>query len=190
MIIAVDFDNILNNLTEKTLEIYNAQSGKNIQMNELTSYNFYDCLNKTDADGMIKLFKNKILWDSLTPIEGSRDGLQKLIDAEHRVYIVTATAPENFLWKISWLKKYFPFFNADNVIRMKDKSLFKCDIMIEDCYEQLIKNKLCHKICLSYPWNSDQIKDWVHGTYRCKNWKQIVEAVCKIQEEVAEWTEK
>lgn len=190
MIIAVDFDNILNNLTEKTLEVHNAQSGKNIKMSELTSYNFYDCLDKTDADGMVKLFKNKILWDALTPIDGSREGLQKLIDTEHRVYIVTATAPENFLWKISWLKKYFPFFNSDNVIRMKDKSLFKCDIMIEDCYEQLIKNKLCHKICLDYPWNRDETKDWVHGTYRCQSWIQIVEAVGKIQNEVAEWIGK
>lgn len=190
MIIAVDFDNILNNLTEKTLEVYNAQSGKNIKMEDLTSYNFYDCLDKSDADGMIKLFKNKILWDSLTPIEGSREGVQKLLDAGCRVYIVTATAPENFAWKISWLKKYFPFFNADNVVRMKDKSLFKCDVMIEDCYDQLVKNKLCHKICLDYSWNRDETKDWVHGTYRCKSWKEIVNAVGKIKDEVYEWTGK
>ena len=190
MIIAVDFDNILNNLTEKVLEIYNAQSRKNIKMTELTAYNFYDCLPKDDADGIVKLFKNKNMWDALSPIEGSRDGLQKLIDAGYRVYIVTATAPENFAWKISWLKKYFPFFNSDNVIRMKDKSLFKCDIMIEDFYDQLIKNKLCHKVILDYPWNIDEAKDWVHGTHRCKNWKEIVEVVKKIKDEVAEWTEK
>lgn len=190
MIIAVDFDNILNNLTEKTLELYNAQSGKSIQMSEITSYNFYDCLSKTDADGIIKLFKKKELWDILTPIEGSRDGLQKLVDAGHRVFIVTATAPENFLWKIQFLRKHFPFFNTENVIRMMDKSLFKCDIMIEDSYEQLIKNKLCHKVILDYSWNRDEAKDWVHGTYRCKNWSEIVAAVNKIQDEVNEWIGK
>ena len=190
MIIAVDFDNILNNLTEKVLEIYNAQSGKNIQMAELTAYNFYDCLSKDDADGIIKLFKNKNMWDALSPIEGARNGLQKLIDVGYRVYIVTATAPENFVWKISWLKKYFPFFNVDNVILMKDKSLFKCDIMIEDFYDQLIKNKFCHKIILDYPWNQDEAKDWVHSTYRCKNWKEIVEAVNKIRDDVDEWIGK
>ena len=190
MIIAVDFDNVINNLTEKTLELYNAQSGKSIQMSDITSYNFYDCLNKADADGIIKLFKKKELWDILTPIEGSREGLQKLIDTEHRVYIVTATAPENFLWKIQFIRKYFPFFNTDNVIRMMDKSLFKCDIMIEDSYEQLIKNKLCHKVIFDYPWNRDEPKDWVHGTYRCKNWSEIVEAVNQIQDEVKEWTGK
>lgn len=190
MIICLDWDCVLNNLMDKTLEIYNTQSGKNIQMSDLISYNFYDCLDKDDADDIVKLFKNKAMWDSLSPVEGSRKGLQKLLDDGHRVYIVTATATENWTWKISWFKKYFPFFNIDNVVRMNDKSLFKCDIMIEDCYEQLIKNKMCHKIILDYPWNRDESKDWVHGTYRCENWVEIVEAVNKIQDEVAEWIEK
>ena len=190
MIIACDMDSVLNNLTEKMLEIYNAQSGKNIKMEDLTAYNFYDCLNREDADGLIKSFKNKALWDSLSPIDGSRVGLQKLLDDGHRVYIVTATAPENFAWKVSWARKYFPFFNSDNIIRMQDKSLFKCDIMIDDYYDNLIKNKLCHKICLDYPWNRDEFKDWTYGTYRCKNWNEIVEAVNKIQAEVNEWIGK
>lgn len=190
MIICVDWDCVLNNLMDKTLEIYNAQSGKNIQMSDLTSYNFYDCLPREDADGIVKLFKNKAMWDALTPIDGARKGLQKLIDDGNKVYIVTATATENWPWKISWLKKYFPFFNTDNVVRLMDKSLFKCDIMIEDAYEQLIKNKLCHKIILDYPWNCCEEKDWVHSTYRCKNWQEIVEAVNKIKDEVAEWTGK
>ena len=190
MIIAVDWDCVLNNLVDKALEIYNAQSGKNIQIADLTSYNFYDCLQKEDADGIVKLFKNKAMWDALTPIEGSRKGLQKLLDDGHRVYIVTATATENWHWKISWFKKYFPFFNTDNIILMKDKSLFRCQIMIDDCYDNLVKNKLCNKIILNYPWNQDEAKDWVHGTYRCMNWNEIIESVNKIQEEISEWTEK
>lgn len=190
MIIAVDWDCVLNNLMDKVIEIYNAQSGKNIQMSDLASYNFYDCLAKEDADGIMKLFKNKTMWDALTPIQGSREGLQKLLDANHKVYVVTATATENWSWKISWFKKYFPFFNTDNIIRMKDKSLFKCQIMIDDCYDNLVGNKLCHKICLDYPWNRDDVKDWVHGTYRCKNWSEIVASVNKIQDEVNEWIGK
>ena len=122
MIICVDWDCVLNNLMDKVLEVHNAQSGKNIQMSDLTAYNFYDCLQKEDADGMMKLFKNKAMWDSLTPIQGAREGLQKLLDDNHKLYIVTATSTENWPWKISWFKKYFPFFNTDNIVRMKDKS--------------------------------------------------------------------
>lgn len=190
MIIACDMDNVLNNLTEKMLDIYNEHNDKNIRMEDLTAYNFYDCLSKTDADCLIKSFKNKALWDSLSPIEGSRAGLQKLIDAGHKVFIVTATAPDNFAWKCTWMRKYFPFFPTDNIVRMQDKSLFKCDIMVDDHYDNLIKNKLCHKVILDYCWNKDEAKDWVHGTYRCANWTQIIDAVNKIQEEINEWIGK
>ena len=187
MIIAVDYDNILNNLTEKTLELYNSNNNKKIQMSDIASYNFYDCLNKDEADGIIKLFKSKGLWDSLTPIVGAREGLQKLIDAGHRVYIVTATAPENFQWKMQWLKKWFPFFNADNVIRMMDKSLIRADILIEDSIEQLMKHKLCYRVCLDYPWNRNESKDFVYDIRRCQNWNEILETINQIEKERLEW---
>ena len=108
----------------------------------------------------------------------------------HKVYIVTATASENWPWKITWLKKYFPFFNTDNVVRMMDKSLFKCQVMIEDCLDQLMKNKLCHKVCLDYPWNRDENKDFIYDIRRCFNWNDILDAVNKIQEEINEWVIK
>lgn len=186
MIIAVDFDNVLNNLTEKTIELYNSNSGKNIQMSDITSYNFYDCIDKDDADKIIKSFKNKALWDSLTPITGARESLQKLIDAGHKVYIATATAPENFQWKLSWLKKYFSFFNTDNVIRIMDKSLLKCDILIEDNTDQLVKHKLCHRICLDYPWNHN-VSDFVYSIRRCQDWNQILNEINKIEEEMDQY---
>lgn len=182
-IIALDLDNCLNDLTEKTLEFYNTQNDKQIQLSDLTTYNFDDCLSKKDAEGIMKLFKNKALWDSLKPVIGAREALQKLLDVGHKVYIATATAPENFPWKIQWLKKWFPFFNSENVIRIMDKSLLKCDILIEDSLEQLIKHKLCHRICLDYPWNRG-VDDFIYAIHRCKNWNEILNEINKIEEEI------
>lgn len=183
MIIACDMDCVINNLIEKTLETYNTQNGKNIQISDITSYDFYDCLSKEDADGIIKLFKNKALWNSLTPLPGAKEGVKQLIDSGHKVYIVTATASENFAWKTNWLKNYFPFFNTDNFIRMMDKSLFKCDILIEDCVEQLVKHKICDRICLDYPYNRN-VSDFVYSIHRCQNWKEILDVVNKIEKEM------
>ena len=70
---------------------------------------------------------------------------------------------------------------------MTDKSLFKCQIMIEDCYEQLVKNKLCHKVCLDYPWNRNTDKDFVYDVKRCKNWSEILEAINQIEKEIKEY---
>ena len=57
MIIVCDIDSVLNNLMEKTLELYNSRTGKNIQLTDMTAYNFEECLPKEDADGLSKLFK-------------------------------------------------------------------------------------------------------------------------------------
>ena len=78
MIIVCDIDNIVNNLAEKTIEVYNSRSKKNIKISDIVSYNFYDCLSKEDADGIVSLFKEKSLWESLKPLEGSQNGLKKL----------------------------------------------------------------------------------------------------------------
>ena len=38
MIIAVDIDNVLNNLTEKVIELYNADSGDCLALSDITCY--------------------------------------------------------------------------------------------------------------------------------------------------------
>ena len=109
MIICFDIDNVMNDLTEKTIALYNVQTNKNIQMSDLTTYNFYDCLSKEDADGIVALFKDKELWDSLKPLSQSQESLKRLIKQGHRIFLATATDPINFEWKCEWLSRYFSF---------------------------------------------------------------------------------
>ena len=50
MIIMCDIDGVLNNLIEKTLELYNSRSDRNIQISDITTYNFFD---ESDGDDNI-----------------------------------------------------------------------------------------------------------------------------------------
>jgi 5'(3')-deoxyribonucleotidase len=151
MIVMVDIDNILNDLTKKTIDLYNIRSGKNIKLSDITTYSFFKCL-PNDAEPMCKLFTEKELWDSLEPIESSQEVLKDIVDMGIEVYLATATDPVNFEWKCEWVKKHYPFISTDNIIRIKNKSLLKCDVIIDDCLDNLI-NSDAEKICLYYPWN-------------------------------------
>lgn len=186
MIIMCDIDDICNNLVEKTIELYNSRFNKNIQIESLTSYSFADCLSKEDANSIVSLFKEKKLWNSLSPIAGASNGLKTLIRQGHQVYMATATNPINFAWKVEWMSKHFPFINTDNIMRAVDKSLLKCDIIIDDRMDNLIGNT-AYKICLDYPWNRDERKDFIYDIYRTHNWKEIVYAVNEIERKDAEW---
>lgn len=186
MIICVDVDNILNDLAQKTLELYNSRYNKNIQMSDITSYNFFDCLPHEDASCIISLFEEKELWDSLKPLPDSQEALKSLIKNEHKVYLATATNPINFKWKVDWLQKYFPFIHSDNIIRIMDKSLLKCDIMIDDNLDNLI-GSFCDRICLDYPWNHSASKDVSYDIKRVNNWNQIPNIINNIEMEMKEW---
>ena len=186
MIICVDCDNVLNNLAEKTLELYNLRSGKNIQLNDITTYSFYDCLPMEDADGIIALFKEKELWDSLKPLPGAQIALNKLIKAGHEIYIATATDSYNFEWKVQWLAKYYSFIPTDNIIRIVNKSLLNVDMLIEDNLDNL-KRGFCEPICLDYPWNQNSSIDYIFDIHRIKSWYEIEDVINNIEEENRKW---
>lgn len=186
MIIMCDIDNVLNDLTTKAIAIYNSRTGKNIKIADITTYNFSECLTQEDADGIVSLFKEKELWDSLSPIKDSKWGIETLINLGHRVIFATATHECNFEWKCQWMKVHFPMINTEDIIRISDKSLIKADIMIDDCLEQLI-NSYCERICLDYPYNRNDGKDFVYDIKRAYSWTDIIRFVEDIERADREW---
>lgn len=186
MIICFDIDNVMNNLTEKAIDLYNTRSGKNVQMSDITTYNFYDCLSKEEADEIISLFKDKELWNSLKPLPHSQDTLKKLIKQGHRIFLATATDPINFEWKCEWISRYFGFIPTDNIIRIMDKGLLKVDVMVDDHLSNLISN-ICERVCLDYPWNQDRVKDYAYDIKRAYSWNDIVNIINNIEKEMKKW---
>lgn len=186
MIICCDIDNTINDLTAKTIALYNARSGKSIKMPNVTTYNFYDCLSKEDADGIIALFKEKKLWDSLKPLPHSQESLKKLINQGHRIFLATATDPINFEWKCEWLSRYFSFIPIDNVIRIMDKGLLKIDVMVDDHLSNLTSN-FCERVCLDYPWNRAPGKDFAYDIKRASSWNDVVNIINNIEKEMRKW---
>lgn len=186
MIIVCDIDNCINNLTEKAIELYNLHTNKNILLPNINTYNFYECLEKEDADGICNLFKKRELWDSLQPKFDSQWGLKFLLNQGHTIYLATSTLPENFPWKVEWVSHYFPFINPNNIICIQNKGLLKCDVMIDDCMDNLVSN-ICERIIINHPWNQDNSKDYVYDIYRACNFKDVVNIINDIERKDAEW---
>ena len=189
MTVVCDVDDVINDLMPKTIELYNARRPSDIQevhMEDMTDYDFFDCLMSEEAVFMLSLFKEKELWESLRPSKGSQKGLKALIDDGHKVYLATATDPDNFAWKCEWIQKFFPFINPRNIIRIIDKSLLRCDVMIDDCMDNLTSNP-CERIVVDMPWNRDYSKDYIYDLYRAKDWDDIVKYVRDIERKMYEW---
>ena len=183
MIIYVDMDQTLNDLVPKTIALYNFNTGKDIQASDIITYYIEDSLPKEDSEGIYALWKTKELWDSLEPLSDAQWGIETLVNTGHKVIIATATYCEQFEWKLEFIKKYFPMIDTKDVIRIHDKSLLRGDVLIEDNLNNLTKST-CERICLDYPYNRDNNKDWVYEIYRVRNWKEIVKTINIIDKEL------
>ena len=71
--------------------------------------------------------------------------------------------------------------DSSKIICMKDKWYFKCDIMIEDCFETLVAKPYYHRVLMNQPWNQST-KDYIYDIYRCYNWEDIITAVNEISD--------
>lgn len=182
MIIVCDVDEVLNNLMDVTLKTYNKEYAANYTINDLTAYNFENCFDQSTAHRIKNIFDNPSIWDKVKPIHGAQDGLQKLINAGHQVYLATDHNPATYKEKVEWIRRFFPYIESSKIMCIKDKWIINADVMIEDCLSTLLAKTHYHRIIVDRPWNQST-KDWVYNIHRCSNWNNIVDVVNKLNEE-------
>ncbi|MGN5457056.1 MAG: hypothetical protein ACI4XN_13755 [Candidatus Kurthia intestinigallinarum] len=182
MTIVCDVDQVLNNLTEVMLEIFNERYGTSYAMEDLTDFNLENVLSPEEAYNAKAIFNSPDIWDKVKPLPGSQEGLQKLINNGHLVYLVTNNCPDTYGEKVAWIKRYFPFVDNSKIVCMADKWVMKCDVMLDDCYSTLIAKPYYHRILMDYPWNRSN-KDFVYDIHRCNDWPQILDVINKLSDE-------
>lgn len=181
MVIMVDMDDVICNLQETVVQLFNKRYGAHYKLSDFTEYNIMNVLPAQDGVVMRDMYGESGLYDKVLPVLGAQDGLQKLINMGHEIYIVTAAIPKTYGEKVEFIKRYFPFIDESHVVCMKHKWMFKCDIMIEDNLQTLLARPYYHRVCFNMPWNQSN-KDYVYDIHRCYNWNDIIAAVNKINE--------
>lgn len=179
MIICVDCDNVLCNLQEVVINIFNAKYDKTYVVEDFKNYNIAECLDREEATNMKALYSESGIYDLVKPLSGAQNALQKLIRAGHEVYIVTHSMPCIFEEKSKWIKYHFPMIDDAHIVAMQHKWLFKCDIMIEDNLDNLLGAHHYDRVLFDLPWNRD-IFDEAYGIHRVRNWNDALVAIDNI----------
>lgn len=181
MVLCVDVDNVICNLQEVVVNLFNKRYGSNYTLNDFTEYDVMNVLPTQDGVVMRDMYGESGLYDKVKPLPGAQESLQKLINEGHQVYLVTDAIPKTYGEKVEFIHRYFPFVDDSHIVSMRHKHLFKCDVMIEDNMANLLAKPYYHRICLNYPWNESK-KDYVYGVHRCYNWEDIMAAINKIND--------
>lgn len=182
LVICIDVDGVLNDLMEKTIVMYNNKYNAHLSLEDFPDYDIFKDLPYDDAEKLLALWQEEELWNSLEPRKGSQRSIKKLVDDGHRVYFATSTHHKNFAWKVEWLQHYFGVIPSKNIICICNKGLLNCDVLIDDCVDNLLANKLCYRVLFDCCWNQ-HIYDDVHLITRVHNWDEIIKVVDEICKE-------
>lgn len=156
--IFIDFDNVIVNSTYIVTKILNKKYNKNVEWEDVRSYDFSDKFPETNKNEILEIFnsdefftlaKQSIYFNSKKVIEK--------FSKDFDVFILTIGTPMNIKLKIDFLKENFPFISKyimnlmDNV--KMDKSIInmrKEDTIIDDVYSNIESSSAGNRILFSY----------------------------------------
>lgn len=182
MLISVDVDNTLNNLTEAVLSVYNADSGDNLSLSDITAYHIENFVKPEYKETFWHYFLDKRVWKGISIIDGCREIIAKLHNEGHIIIFVTTTEAENLPKKKNWLQRNFPFLEIrKRLFSCPIKQLVKCDILIDDCIANATGTRDYYSILLDYPWNNKKGIDNASMITRANNWNEIYDRIKMIE---------
>lgn len=175
--IGIDLDNVLNNLTKITLELYNKDSGDNLKISDIRTYKIDPYLKPEYTSKLKDYFQ--LASTMVKPIKGSQKYLEKLYSDGHEIYIVTSSYFCDMHIKYNWIKKNYPFISKKNVWVVHDKQMLKLDYLLDDCLDNLYLSGY-KKILFDYPWNQLDVKtEMVLGIERVSGWEEFYRIIKK-----------
>ena len=178
MKILVDVDNIIGNLCEAVLSVYNEDSEDNLSCEDITSYYIENFVKSQYKDNFYHYFLDRRVWKRMNYVPDCQTYIAKLFNDGHDIYFCTKTEMKNAPKKEVYLQRTFPYINIrKKFIVCPDKTMIRGDILIDDCSENFGGQR--YNIVLDYPWNRD-FKEDDETNFRCVNWQEIYEVICKL----------
>ena len=180
MVILVDMDDTIEHLLIPWLDWLNKEHGKNVRESDVVSWHMKDSYPDLSEEEIFAPLYGEDFWNTVTPIEGAAEALQRLIEQGHQVYIVTATPYQGLRAKMEKvLFRYFPFLSWNQVIITSNKQMIKADVMIDDGYHNLVGGDYI-KILVDAPYNR-RYDEKADGMIRVYNWSEIENVIEGIE---------
>lgn len=159
-IIVTDMDDVLVSLLDAWIDYFNTKYNKSVKYEDITDWDmlkFYPDLTEKELHESLN---TEELWKAVKPIKESVIYLKKLYDEGYKILVCTACYFTNIAVKlINCLFPNYPFLTYKDIIICYDKSLIKCDYIIDD-YHENIKNSKATRFLMNAPYNRNISNDY------------------------------
>lgn len=167
--IAIDMDEVMADALAEQLKRYNAAFGARICIADLTGRHLEECV-PVEHREMTEAMFDASFFEELALFPDCQDVIRDLA-GRHDVFIVSAAmdVPLSFDAKYRWLRRYFPFIPASNLVFCGDKSIIDADYLIDDRARHFARFK-GKGLLYSAPHNSAEA-----GYPRVRSWLEVRE---------------
>ena len=149
-----------------------------------------------DGNKITKTFSSKEFYNNVKLKNDCNYVLNKLINLGHEVIIVTKPSKNGLDLRIDFINKNIP--NTSVIFLMQDnfdKSIINGDIIIDDVLESHKGDRKLNLLFGNYGYNNDkQKKEWEKKNnkqlIRCKNWKEVLAQIEKIEDNIENSVDK
>ena len=179
MIILVDMDDTIENLTEAWINYANKRFGTAVNAADITTWDPSEAFPTVSHEKMYALLLEDELYETVEPFEDAALYLQKLIADGHEVFIVTNSPYQVMKAKMEKvLFRHFPFIDWKHVIITGSKPLIKGDVLIDDGVHNLLGGDYA-KLLFTAPHNRSFDAEG-NGMVRVNCWREVYIAVTEL----------
>jgi 5'-nucleotidase len=131
--ISVDMDGVLANVYSQFMMQYEAESGMEKALIEITGKPEYEAF-----PNVLKYVNSQGFFRNAPVIKDSQRILERLND-HYKIFVVSAAMefPNSLIEKKIWLNEHFPFIRWQQMVFCGSKEIIKTDIMIDDHFKNL-----------------------------------------------------
>ncbi|MFY0253202.1 5'(3')-deoxyribonucleotidase [Chitinophaga sp. 30R24] len=128
--IAIDMDNVMADLTQHLLRVYEQTYGAVIDPQQLNNVPEGSAFPEGVA---IQLMNTPGFFRGIPVMPGSQEVIKALAE-QHEVFVVSAATefPLSLAEKLAWLNEHFPFISWRNIVFCGSKTIVEADYMIDD----------------------------------------------------------
>lgn len=168
MILAIDCDNVLADLAGPWAAWIARNHDPKFTLDRWTSFNVEECANGGSL--LYDFIAKGSTFRYLPVVEGAAEGLAAL-NEEYRVVVVSSVSAIFWHHRLEWLAQHFPFLAPEQFVAMKDKSMLRADVLIDDSLTQLYGFAGGLPVVFDRPWNRSPSRPML----RAWDWSSLLE---------------
>ena len=179
--ILVDMDDTLENLTEAWVSWANRRYGTAVKVDDIRSWDPSEAFPGVSHDQIYAILQEEALYRTLKPLPGAVEALKSLVDAGHRVYILSNTDYRVIRAKTeAVLLRYFPFIPMERVIFAARKPMIRADVLVDDGPHNLLSGEYAKLLFTAY--HNRDFDAAAHGMTRVNTWPEALAEIERLAE--------